>query len=149
MSPRRALSLWGPVAGLAALVFVLSHQPSVLGAQLLWDKLLHAAGYTVLGVAAQRATHGGMTAVRPGPALAAVLLTIGYGVLDEIHQSTVPGRESSPADAAADAVGAVMAVWVFVAARRWVSRARVVESAPLSPSSRRPSDAAPVRRRPR
>lgn len=144
------MSLWGPVVALAAVFFVVSHQRSVMGADLAWDKLLHAAGYTVLGLAAQRATHGGIMAPRRGAAMAAILLTVGYGVLDELHQSTVPGRESSAGDVVADAVGACAALWVFRRAGRGARGTHVVESAPLSPPSpRRPPHAAPVRRRPR
>lgn len=39
------------------------------------------------------------------------LLTVGYGVLDEWHQSFVPGRECSAHDLLRDALGAGIGVW--------------------------------------
>ncbi len=43
-------------------------------------------------------------------AAVALGLTVGYAVLDEWHQSFVPGRSSDPLDVATDAAGAVAAV---------------------------------------
>ena len=43
----------------------------------------------------------------------AVVLATGYGVADEIHQSYVPGRDASAADAAKDLAGAALAAWLF------------------------------------
>ena len=40
----------------------------------------------------------------------AVLSGLLYGVLDEVHQSFVPGRESSPLDVFVDTLGAVLGV---------------------------------------
>ena len=61
---------------------------------------------------------------------AAVLLSIGYGVLDEIHQLYVPGRWADPYDAIADAVGALLFAgghWVLQR-RRAPSRAEKGET---------------------
>jgi VanZ family protein len=44
--------------------------------------------------------------------LLAGLLTVGYGVFDEWHQSFVPGRESSAADLLRDAIGAAVGIWL-------------------------------------
>jgi len=53
------------------------------------------------------------------PALAA-LLTILYGVSDELHQSTVPGRQATLFDVAVDAVGVLLAYALIRAMRaRW------------------------------
>lgn len=59
-------------------------------------------------------------------ALRSVLLATAYGVVDEWHQSFVPGRVSSVGDLLADACGAALAVSALLAllrddraARRW------------------------------
>lgn len=69
------------------------------------DKLAHFALYGVLGwLAAVGRERAG------GPALWIVsLLAIACGVLDEIHQRTVPGRNAELADAAVDAVAVIVA----------------------------------------
>ena len=46
-------------------------------------------------------------------ALAALLIAGSYGVLDELHQSFVPGRSSSIQDMALDLVGALAGLWFF------------------------------------
>ena len=40
----------------------------------------------------------------------AVVFSVTYGVIDEIHQSVVPGRSASIADVGVDALGAVCAI---------------------------------------
>lgn len=75
------------------------------------DKTLHALAYGTLGVTATRAVAGGFPMpVGPTTAVVAWLLTTGYGVSDEFHQSFTPGRSPDPADVVADAVGATVAV---------------------------------------
>jgi VanZ family protein len=79
------------------------------------DKLAHFVIYGVLGwlAAMGRERAGGWPAA---PLVA--LLAIGCGVLDEIHQRTVPGRSAEVADAVVDAF-AVIAAFGLV---RWRSR---------------------------
>lgn len=50
----------------------------------------------------------------------ALLVALGLGVADELHQATVPGRSPQLADLAADVAGAVLAV----AAVRWLAPGR-------------------------
>ena len=64
----------------------------------------------VLGILALRAFHGGLHRVTVLRTFGAVLLTVSYGVLDELHQSRVAGRVASALDWAADVTGAVVAV---------------------------------------
>ena len=56
----------------------------------------------------------------------AILLTVAYGVVDDLHQAYVPGRVSSVGDVLTDAAGAVTA-WCVLrwwlgepSARRWL-----------------------------
>ena len=54
--------------------------------------------------------------------LAAVIITTGWGVLDEFHQAFVPERSPDPADALADLLGAITGAslcgFVYVVRRR-------------------------------
>jgi len=73
------------------------------------DKEAHSAGYTLLGLLVARAAAGGLgRRVSWGVALAAIAITIAYGVSDEFHQSFVPGRDADIHDVYADATGAVI-----------------------------------------
>jgi len=77
------------------------------------DKILHA---TVFGL---MAVFVSMAAQRPGRtftwqgALLAIAITTGYGILNELHQSMIPGRFASAGDALADCIGAVLAVGLY------------------------------------
>ena len=73
------------------------------------DKWAHTAGYALMGVLAVRAVSGGLPArVTSCGALIAMLITIGYGAFDELHQWFVPGRSADPFDLLADASGGVI-----------------------------------------
>jgi len=109
---RQGISLWGPVVAAMAAIFGASAQSSPPTLPDVSDKLLHAAAYAAFMLLALRATHGGIRPPRPRPALVALLLSLGYGALDEWHQSFVPGRVPSVADWAADAAGALLALGV-------------------------------------
>lgn len=88
------------------------------------DKLLHVlvyAGFGIVLARAFRAAFEGRTGL-PWP-VGAVLAGSVYGALDEVYQSTVPGRTPDVRDWAADTLGALIAVvllsllWRAVAAR--------------------------------
>ena len=112
---RTPLTLWGPFVAALVVVFWLSSLSHVPGAQYFWDKFLHTFGYSVLGVLALRAFHGGFDHIRPQPTLYAGLAVILWGISDEFHQSFVPGRDASAWDVLADTVGFVIAVLLFAA----------------------------------
>ena len=117
----RWLSLWAPVFGFMALIWLLSGQSDVPAAEYVSDKLLHVVGYGVFGLLCLRACHGGLGKLRRGPALAAILFGVGYAAVDEMHQAWVPGRFSSLGDWGADVVGVGLAV-LLVAALGAVTR---------------------------
>lgn len=56
-------------------------------------------------------------------ALLALVLTLGYGVLDEWHQSFVPGRDVSATDLARDLLGG--SVGIALMRRRWAVKPRI------------------------
>ena len=120
-----------PALGWASIIFVLSSFPgSAYPATDLVnaDKLVHIAIYGLLGGLCARGLLRGW-ALGPWPTLAvATLASTLYGVLDELHQWFVPGRNADWRDGVADAVGALagaalIGVWVG----RWGrGRARAV-----------------------
>jgi len=75
------------------------------------DKVAHMAIFAVLAVLA---AWGLRRAFPQWPfarvLLLALLVSVTYGALDEIHQRTVPGRTPDPFDIAADGLGAGAAV---------------------------------------
>lgn len=107
------MSLWTPVAAFMALLFCLSAQPSLPTTELVWDKLAHAVGYAVFGLACLRAFHGGVTRPARRPVLFACALALAYALLDELHQAYVPGRYASSLDWVADAVGIGLSIPIF------------------------------------
>jgi len=113
--------LWAAVAAYMAVIFFLSSQSSLPGLGFRWeDKLMHVVAFAGLGVLALNASHGGLRKPALGATVVAMLLTTGYGMLDEFHQSTVGGRDASIGDVAADFVGALvaLAVYAWVVVRR-------------------------------
>jgi len=132
------LSLWAPVAAYMALIHFASSQSSLPVAGLVWDKLAHTAAYCLFGVLCLRAFHGGLRPLRLRPSLAAMLLTIAYAVVDELHQSSVPGRMASVADWVADALGALSSC--FVVALLILVRSRLSSSAASAPRPRPPQN---------
>jgi VanZ family protein len=77
------------------------------------DVSAHSLAYAALAFLILRALAGGFPArITWRAALAAVALTVAYGVTDEVHQMFVPGRTAELRDLRSDAVGAVCAVAV-------------------------------------
>ena len=113
--------LWAPPALLAGTIFVLSSLSQVPGASYVWDKAAHLVVFGLLGWLTLRATHGEARPLAPGPAAAAFFLVVLWGVLDEIHQHFVPGRDASVRDVVADALGVALALLVW-AARQGTAR---------------------------
>ena len=102
---------WGPAVVWAGVLFFLSEGDSSgftipLGA----DKVVHGALYLVLGLTLSWAGYRGGSAI---PMSVLILVGIGYGALDEWHQSFVPGRDPSVGDAVADAIGVLAGFAIF------------------------------------
>lgn len=109
--------MWGPVAAYMALIFGLSSQADVDLPAGLSDKAAHVLAYAGLGLLALRALAGGLgTTVGWRAAAGAVLITVAYGVSDELHQRAVPGRTAEVFDLYADALGGLVGVGAF---RAW------------------------------
>lgn len=113
----RLLRAWSPALVWAALIFAVSHRPTVSLPDLSHaDKVSHAAAYAVLGVALAHALHRSRARAWP---LWSVALGWLYGASDEFHQSFVPGRSPEAADWVADAVGVLIGTFVY---QRWLAR---------------------------
>jgi hypothetical protein len=104
----------------------------VLGDGTGWSLAANGAHFVIFGVFAVLILLAAEGAMRVRVTLA-VVLSIVYAIVDEIHQSLVPGRDASVWDACADAAGAA---W-FSAALVWVlrggrgSRAAMLALAPV------------------
>ena len=61
-------------------------------------------------------TRAPLATPQPGRGWVACALAVGYGVVDELHQSMVPGRVCSVADLMSDASGAGLALALLLAA---------------------------------
>lgn len=69
----------------------------------------HVVTYAVLAVLLLYAVSGYAT-IRARTYVLVLLVAVGYGISDELHQSFVPGRQATVFDVIADAAGAVLAL---------------------------------------
>ena len=116
MSRGPSLRLWAPVVIYMAAIFFVSADPDP-GIPAGTDKTLHLLAYFGLAVLVLRAVAGRLP-VRLDLRTVAIgmLITVGYGVCDEVHQMFVPGRVADLSDVLADAAGAfsgAVACWAW------------------------------------
>lgn len=113
---------WLPLAAWVVLIFGLSSIPGLSTEDIdlpgWFDKVVHAVEYTVLALLIYRGFGYGRS--RPGgiTVLIAVATGAGLAALDELYQSTVPGRYPSAIDFAADAVGVLAGTLLAVYRQR-------------------------------
>lgn len=101
-----------------ALIWQLSDLPSGDEPRILWGAWLsncaHAPLFGLLAlwcvVALPRAD--GWPRLGPRALAAILLLVLAYGVVDELHQGTTPGRHPSAFDVLTDLVGAACSLWL-------------------------------------
>jgi len=117
---RPVLYLWLPVVAWMGLIFYLSAQQDLPQTDTHWADLLlsstaHAFLFGVLAVLWARA----LSESRRG-LLLAFALTMLYALLDELHQTLVPGRHADPWDLLCDGLGAALALglWAWWQRRR-------------------------------
>lgn len=74
------------------------------------DKLVHTVEYGILGALTTWAAPGALSG---GQRIASAIGTgLAVGAADEVYQRSVPGRQSSLADLAADVVGATLGAFL-------------------------------------
>ncbi|MGC9319923.1 MAG: VanZ family protein [Armatimonadota bacterium] len=116
LGPREAcVRYWLPVVACAGLIVVGTSLPRVPGVGVPnSDKMAHLLAYGVLGLLLMRAFRAARRMPPVRSASATVLVGGLYGVMDELHQTLVPGRHCSALDMAADAGGLVLAAVIVV-----------------------------------
>ena len=112
-----------PVLAASVVLYWLSSIPQLVTPDLgfSWqDKFYHAIAYFVYGIAVQVAVVAWSRPTTPKRLVAVVVILIGslYGLSDEVHQTTVVGRDGSLADLAADIVGVTSSVVLLPKVRR-------------------------------
>lgn len=115
---RPFLFLWLPLLAWMGLIFYLSAQPDLPQPDTGWvgtalSSGAHAFVFCVLAVLWMRMLDGRRHAL-----LVAFLLTMLYALSDEFHQAFVPGRHPDPWDLLCDALGAVLALGLWLWWRR-------------------------------
>ncbi len=107
---RSRAGAWWPVLGFALLILAVSSIPahSMPSSESLWrfDKLIHATEYGILSALLHRAMRVSFTWNIVLLSVLCALACAAFGGLDELYQSTTPGRDSSVFDALADLTGA-------------------------------------------
>jgi VanZ family protein len=106
---------WIPAIGFSAAIYWSSSQSQPPGIDLSADYLMHFFAFglyswtIILGI-----TVGFQRQLTLYKIVAAFLIVTAYGLLDEFHQSFVPGRTASFQDVLADALGALVFLLVAV-----------------------------------
>ncbi len=109
-------TLWLPPLLWMALIYWLSAQSQLPGLTITWlDWMLkhagHFGGYAILALLWWRVTRRNIQDRRAAAALAFFGAFL-YAAFDEIHQSSVPGRDASLLDLAIDAAGSAIAMGI-------------------------------------
>ena len=117
MIPRR---WWPPVAWLGAILTATSLPNTVIPDVRFRfaDKTVHFIMYCGLGLLVARAMHNPPRTTRMRVVLAAFLLVVTVGFLDEWHQRYIQGRSTELADGLADSAGGLVGALIWVAASR-------------------------------
>ena len=99
----------GPLFGW---LFPRATEPELAALHAVTRKTAHVTEYAVLAALWFVALTRERGLSRPRAAWAALLVAIGWAILDELHQATVPSRTASAIDVALDSMGALAAAIV-------------------------------------
>ena len=107
---------WFPIFIYCLLIFIQSSYPSIKHTPEIpyFDKVLHCAGYALLGALFLRAFK--TSRIKDNVkhmVMLSVLLSGLYGISDEIHQHFVPYRDADLMDVLADTIGGIMGVYIY------------------------------------
>jgi VanZ family protein len=108
-----------------AFIFAASSVPGTQLPGRFWDKLVHFVVYALLGVLFMLPLSGGrLDGVTRRSAVAALVLSMLYGVSDELHQTFTPNRTADAMDVVADTLGASAGI-LFVVVSRMLWRVKL------------------------
>jgi len=112
---KRKLGYWLPTIVWAGIIFWFSSRSSITTTQIYWQdftvkKTAHVFVYAVLAVLVYRSLKHTTKLTRIYLLIVALLITIGYALTDEFHQSFTPGREPHLRDIVIDGIGAAVAL---------------------------------------
>ena len=115
MTLKRKLGYWLPTIVWAGIIFWFSSRSSITTTQIYWQdftvkKTAHVFVYAVLAVLVYRSLKHTTKLTRIYLLIVALLITIGYALTDEFHQSFTPGREPHLRDIVIDGIGAAVAL---------------------------------------
>lgn len=122
MDQRRTFSDWPlvrllPAAWCMATIWWMSDRstlPTMPGfAQEIWSYLGHFTIFGLLGICVWWALGMNSRLLDRERSMYAIVIATAYGLLDEIHQNFVPGRDTSGLDLLTDFAGATVAVLVI------------------------------------
>lgn len=111
----KAIVFWLPVVFWSLLIFLFSSHPVAKTSDFYWQdfivkKTAHLIEYGLLSLLIYRAlVNEGVK--KPEAGISAVILATLYGISDELHQSFIPGRQSTLRDMIIDAFGAFLSVY--------------------------------------
>ena len=127
---RRLLTHWLPMVLWVALIFLLSSLtsfpepslPTAVGSWVVRHKrtFAHLGEYVVLALLAYRATRTLHT--RRQAQVIVLVFCLAVAGLDEVYQSTVPGRDGDVVDVVIDGTGAAVALAIASLWQRWRER---------------------------
>jgi len=109
----------------AGTLYYLSDQPGMAITPLFshQDKVMHVVAYALLGIFSMGVLPKSTAGYRPAQLWIVTALTGVYGLLDEYHQSFIPGRFASLGDVIADLAGGFLgALFVYLLAQRLARR---------------------------
>lgn len=105
--------LWLPVLLWAGLIWHLSSIPGLRITEAWWDivarKLAHMVVFGVLALLIRRALAGSTGLAEPQLSRQALVWTVLYAIVDEVHQHFVPQRHGAVTDVIIDGLGAWLA----------------------------------------
>lgn len=120
---------WLPAIFIFSCSWYLSSQEHIDGLPSFWnaDKVVHCLCFAGLSFWVTFACFGMFEKDSPKTSsklflILPISIVSVYGIIDEIHQSFTPGRESSVLDWCADTIGAILGAIVFVSVLKFIRK---------------------------
>jgi VanZ family protein len=115
---RTILIFWVPLVAWLLVIHNLSATPSTEMPTIdipHADKIFHVVEYFVLGILLIRAfDKSGFNVSLAKLTVLAIIIALCYGVLDELYQRSIPGRECDIFDFIADSAGAIIGIFLYM-----------------------------------